>query len=68
MALDNGRKFSFEARPSSEAFQFVSNALYKKHNPTCELQISTIFNPYGPICGNFGGLVDIATKTALVNG
>jgi hypothetical protein len=25
-------------------------------------KISTIFNPYGPIGGHFGGLIDIATK------
>jgi hypothetical protein len=52
----------------AEAFQIVSNA-YRKHNPTSTLQISTIFNSYGPsIGGHFGELVDIATKMALVNG
>jgi hypothetical protein len=51
----------------AEAFQIVSNA-YRKHNPTSALQISTIFDHYGPAGGCFGGLIDIATKTALVNG
>jgi hypothetical protein len=51
-----------------ETFQIVS-ITYRKHNPTtCSLQISTRFNRYGPIGDHFGGLVDIATKTALVNG
>jgi hypothetical protein len=50
-----------------EAFQIVSITC-RKHNPTTSLQISTSFNCYGPIGGHFGGLVDVATKTALVNG
>jgi hypothetical protein len=36
----------------------------RKHNPTSALQIYTIYNSYGPIGDHFGGLVDIATKTA----
>jgi hypothetical protein len=50
-----------------EEFQIVSNT-YIKHNPTSALQISTIFKRYGSIGGHFGGVVDIATKMALVNG
>jgi hypothetical protein len=38
----------------AEAFQSVSDA-YREHNPTS-------------IGGQFGGLVDIATKMALVDG
>jgi hypothetical protein len=49
------------------ALQIVSNT-YRKHNPTSALQISAIFNCHGPAGGCFGGLVDITTKTALVNG
>jgi hypothetical protein len=51
----------------AEPFQIVSN-IYRQHNPTNALQISAIFNCYGPIGGHFGGLIDIATKMALVNG
>ncbi len=50
-----------------EAFQIVSIP-YRKNNPTSALKITTTFNCYGPIGGHFGGLVDIATKMALVNG
>jgi hypothetical protein len=51
-------------------FQMVYNT-YRKHNPTstlqhCKFLLSSI--AIGPRCGHFGGLVDIATKTALVNG
>jgi hypothetical protein len=48
-------------------FHIVSNT-YRKHNPTSSLQISAIFNPYGPIGVHCGGLVDVTTNTALVNG
>jgi hypothetical protein len=50
-----------------ESFQIVSKT-YRKHNTTIALQISAIFNHYGPIGGHSGGLVDITTKTALANG
>jgi hypothetical protein len=52
-----------------EAFQIVSST-YRKHHPTTSLHIPTRFNSYGPISvgEHFGGLVDITTKTALVNG
>jgi hypothetical protein len=51
----------------AEAFQIVFNA-YGKHNPTSSLQISSILDHHGPTGGCFGGLIDIATKRALVNG
>jgi hypothetical protein len=50
-----------------EAFHIVSNT-YRKHNLRSTLQIAAIFNCHGPIGGQLGGLVDITTKTALVNG
>jgi hypothetical protein len=50
-----------------EEFQIVSNT-YRQYNPTTTLQISAICNCYGPIGGHFGGLVDIATKIALMDG
>jgi hypothetical protein len=41
----------------AKTLQIVSNT-YRKHNPTSALQISTIFNCYGPILGgHFSGLV-----------
>jgi hypothetical protein len=50
----------------AEAFQIVSNA-YRKHTPTSASQLSIIFDLHGPAGGCFGGLIDIATKTALGN-
>jgi hypothetical protein len=41
---------------------------YTNHNPASALHISNSFNCYGSIGGCFVGLVDLATKTALVNG
>jgi hypothetical protein len=51
----------------AKTFQIVFNA-YRKHNPTCALQISAIFNCHRPAGGCFCGLVDITSNTALVNG
>jgi hypothetical protein len=47
-----------------EECQIVSNTC-RKHNPTSTLQISTIFNCYGPIGDHFGGLIDIAKTKKL---
>jgi hypothetical protein len=46
------------------AVQIVSNTS-RKYNPTSTLQISIIFNSYGPIGGHLGRLVDMVTKISF---
>jgi hypothetical protein len=68
-AVVNGCKPRVSKQDQAEALHIVFNT-YRNHNPTSALQISTVFNGYGPIGGHFGGLVAdiVATKTAFVNG